>query len=117
MTRARILQAVRDGTLTAASPLTEVPGIGPYLARRLATGAGGGTVGALWNATQGRTTAQVTKTLERALQNERGNQCVSPRTRRSPGATYHTGDINERGYEACAALLAHTRRGSSAALL
>ena len=53
-------------------------------------------------------TEAVQKSLLRALQNERGNQCVrsSPY---DPAAGYHTGDVNEHGYSACVALLDYQR--------
>ena len=57
-------------------------------------------MGDLWRATH-RTLRQVTRLLQRALQNERGNQCLPARAR-GPGSPT-IGDINERGYEAGAA--------------
>lgn len=109
--RARIQRRLRDGDLTYASPLTEVPGIGPYLTARLARATGGNaTVGSFLAALAPRTTAQVVRVLHRALQNARGNQCVSRRAHVDRDArTYHVGDVNERGYEACVALLDHAR--------
>jgi len=96
------------GELTPASPIIDVPGIGPYLADRLARACGAPpplTVGGFWTHTRRRSTATVQRLLARALQNERGNQCVSPHAT-GGGVLYHTGDINEHGYRACAALLA-----------
>ena len=60
------------------------------------------TVGDLWTSTRHLTSSRVLDLLHRALQNERANQCVS--------GSYHTGDVNEKGYEACVALLDIARR-------
>lgn len=111
--RGLIQRALREGTLGAASPLTATHGIGLYIERRLrralkATGSTQPlTLGEFWAATQTRTTAQVERILQRALQNRRANQCVPT----SPGqhAVYHTGDINQVGYEATVTLLDYAR--------
>jgi len=64
------------------------------------------TVGDLWSYTRLKSTARVLQLLLRALQNARGNQCVSKRTvTERDKNTYHVGDINQAGYEACVALL------------
>lgn len=98
-----------DGTLTAASEIIDVPGIGPYLAQRLREAVRAPaalTVGALWRATRRRTTEGVRDFVRRAVQNARANQCVARgRGVRPPPATYHVGDINVRGYEAVLAVL------------
>lgn len=90
---------LRDGRLDATSPLQEVRGIGPYLEERVARALGVPspcTIGQLWQFMHRKTTEQTLRIVHRALQNERCNQCVGG---------YHTGDINEHGYEALAALL------------
>jgi hypothetical protein len=113
--RRRVLEALWDGTVDRASPLTDVPYIGPYLERRLRHSLSFSadtalTVGVLWNRTRRRTTAGTVNLLKRALQNERSNQCVSSRVFGERWRTrYHTGDVNERGYEAVAALLEFNR--------
>ena len=99
--------------------MTEVKGIGSYLSRRISTsflprGAtqvqlASFTVGQLWERAERMTTGAVKKSLLRALQNERGNECVS-RRRGGREEEYHVGDVNQRGYEACVALL-DWRRG------
>lgn len=108
--------------MAGPSPISDVRGIGPYLSLRLSRavrgGAGGGgplTVQAFWDHARTRTTEGVLHLLYRALQNERGNQCVSPRRPPVGGggaaavqaheAVYHAGDVNRGGYEACVALL------------
>lgn len=110
-TRMRVLQALRDGTLAVGSPLADVHALGPYLVRRLvaALGPASATVGGFWLAFRMRTGPVAQRILHRALQNRACNQCVSART----GSThrgYHAGDVNRRGYEACAALLEHAHK-------
>lgn len=94
--------------LTNVDPLTDAPGIGPYLEGRLrrALGIAGRalTVGDLVLGLRNHTTAQVIRVLHRALQNERCNQCVAAGPVGDP-ATYHVGDINQHGYAACANIL------------
>ena len=102
--RAKVRALLGVATITAASGLTSVPGIGAYLAGRL----GDATVGDLWRRMRPRGTDRVLDVLRRALQNERANQCVSSRVR-DDRVRYHVGDVNDHGYEACAALLDHQR--------
>ena len=112
--RHSVTQKLANGDLSSQDPLTAVKGIGPFLASNLAramkTRGEDVTIGQFWAATRRR--RNVEKWLHRALQNERGNQCVnrSPRGR----STYHTGDINTLAYEACVALLDFARDGSEA---
>ena len=70
--RERILRQFADGEVTAASPLTAVVAIGPYLEGRLR----GAlhlpntvplTVGRFWRATRNRTTNGVTQMLRLAV--------------------------------------------------
>ena len=111
--RASVQRALRDGTLTGASAMIDTPGIGAYLEDRLrrtfaprGSRAPSFTVGAFWNAARTKSTARLLRMLQRALQNERGNQCVSDGTlARQAQRTYHVGDINAFGYQACVALL------------
>ena len=109
--RTRVLRALRAGELTATSPLSDVPYLGPYLVDRLARAFRMGTpptIEDLWGALHRRTGEDAARRLHRALQNRTCNQCVATRTRSGGGRReYHTGDVNERGYEACAALLEH----------
>ena len=78
----RVMRAFAGGTLTPASPLTDVPGAGPYLAARLTAvlrrppEAPPATVHDLWRAFATRNTEWVVRAVHRALQNARGNQCV-----------------------------------------
>lgn len=106
--RRLIRRDLAAGSLHAGSRLDEVHGLGAYLARRVQRHlalAAPPTVGQFWARTRTRTSAQVERLLLRALQNRRGNQCVSPRTVGSPGATYHVQDVNHHAYEAVVALL------------
>ena len=109
--RQDIVAKLRSGELNGNSNLRQVKGIGPYLGRRLVTAfqLAQGTLGQLWANTQNLSTDQVIKKMERALQNKRGNQCVSKRTRRSRSLTYHNQDINQFGWEAMVTLLDHAR--------
>lgn len=112
--RERILRQFADGDVTAASPLTAVVAIGPYLETRLRgalhlPNAAVLTVGRFWRATRSRTTDGVTQMLRLALQNERANQCVPTRVQRSHTKVYHVGDVNQYGYEACVTLLNYYR--------
>lgn len=107
--RVRVQRDLASGTVSGADPLVRVRGIGPYLAARLADGLGVPaplTLDDFWERTRPLSTARVQRLLERALQNARGNQCASPGTvARRHEETYHVGDINEFGYQACIALL------------
>jgi hypothetical protein len=100
--------------------LTELPYVGPYIEARLrralrrrndaaaaAAAAGPMTVGEFVVSFRGMHSPRVAHILQRALQNRRGNQCVSPRPERDG---YHVGDVNEYGYEVLARLLEHARR-------
>lgn len=112
--RERVRRELRAGRLTETELLTAVPHIGAYLEGRLRRAFGAGatplTLGEFWHRTRRRTTNGLLRLLHSALQNERANQCVSPRTRATAHRSdYHTGDVNEFGYEACVALLDHAR--------
>lgn len=103
-----VTAALARGDLDAHSLLTDVHGIGPYLAARIARAfAGASTVGDVWNATRTRARVTVERAARRAVQNERANRCVATRVAGSRARTYHVGDLNERGYEALATLLNH----------
>lgn len=110
--RQAIQRDLRNGQLTGQSELHEVRGIGPYLATRLARSlrrVSPITVATFWTATSRLTTPTLGRTLHRALQNERGNQCVATRVGGAVDRTYHTGDVNQFGYEACVTLLDYNR--------
>lgn len=100
---------LRQGLLTAASPLVAVPHVGEYLERRLRRAMGRArplTVGDVWiDLGPPMSPARATRTLRQALQNRRSNQCVRP----APAAddSYHAGDVNVLGYRSCSALLAY----------
>ena len=114
--RRAVTRALADGTVTALSPLSDVPYVGDYLVARLsrfprpnAAAPAVTTVGDLWRATENMTTTVLIGHVQRALQNARGNQCVlsSPRQQRRRGeAHYHTADVNTAGYAAIITLLA-----------
>ena len=106
------------GELTGGSDVEEVHGIGPHLAARLAVAMrrqGRVTIDQLWRFTRNMDGPRAERFLLRALQNARGNQCVRPG--RAGRATYHTGDVNVRAYEALAAVLAFRANAPYAAAL
>jgi hypothetical protein len=111
--RDAVEEQLRDGVLDASSLLTEVRGLGPYLESRLRrtfSREDPMTVGDLWSATRNMNTDQVLRTMYRALQNRRGNQCVSDRLASGDGSPkYHTPDVNVHGFEAVMVLLNHAR--------
>tara|TARA_B110000046_G_scaffold177062_1_gene203442 strand:- start:273 stop:1046 length:774 start_codon:yes stop_codon:yes gene_type:complete len=115
--RGSIQRDLRDGTLTGASPLVAVRGIGTYLEGRLRRALRAPqalTLDSFWRGTRRLTTPQVERVVHRALQNERANQCVSTRVVGQDGNVYHSADVNTVGYEACATLLNAARtRGDS----
>ena len=96
---------MRDGEVDAGSPLSEVPYIGAYLSERAARAlrVPNATVQDLWTGTRNRVRAR--DFVRRIVQNERANQCVATRVANSTRRTYHTTDVNQRGYEALATLL------------
>ena len=99
--------------LVPASPLTDVRGIGSYIEGRLRRALRRNaplTIQTFWTSMRPKSTDRVTRVLYRALQNERGNQCVSSRVSgQRRRKTYHTGDVNQHGYEACVTLLNYQR--------
>lgn len=106
--RSWVRASLEDGSLDATSPLLLVKGIGPYLEARAARAFRKPlplTVGDVWEATGERRDAK--EVVRRIVQNERANQCVSSRVVGEEGRrrAYHAGDLNEKGYEAFAALL------------
>lgn len=111
--RQKVLGLLQDGTIDGDSFLTEVPYVGAYIEGRFRHSfslQNPLTIQTFWNRTRRRTTDGVTNFLRRALQNERSNQCVSTRVSgETHRKTYHTGDINQHGYEAIVALLEHNR--------
>lgn len=113
--RQRIRRAFADGRLTPASALDEVVGVGPYIHRRTSEHLNVApplTVQQFFDRTRTMSTQRVIRLLHRALQNERGNQCVA---RRLDGDNvYHAQDINHHGYEALVTLL-DVNRGSGVA--
>lgn len=109
--REQVLQHFRQGRISLESPLTDVIGIGPYIEgrmRRALNRATALTVGEFVRVMSRRSTPYVLRTLYDVLQNERANQCVSPRTRGN-STKYHAQDINNFGYEALVAVLDHAR--------
>lgn len=100
--RDRVRRVWRDGG--PAARLVDLPGIGAYLAGRIARLVGDDTLASFVSHMRRLPRTAVREHLLRLLQNKRANQCV----RTSPRATrprYHAGDVNQRGYEALAALL------------
>ena len=115
--RQKVERALRDGEVDAGSPLSEVPFVGPYLseraARALRINGRDATVQDLWTGTRNRIRAR--DFVRRIVQNDRANQCVATRVADSSRRTYHTSDVNQRGYEAFATLLNHARRSTRVA--
>lgn len=110
--RQTIQRNLRNGRLTGMSDLRDVRGISDYLAPRIARSLRRGmpiTLNEFWTATSRLTTPTLQRSLQRALQNLRGNQCVSTRIVGEDDDVYHTGDINQFGYEACVTLLDYNR--------
>ena len=108
--RQRVLRDLRANGPDMA--LIDVFMLGPYLAPRLGRAFNGAaTVREFWHSAARLGDATLQHRLLRALQNERSNQCVSTRMEGQEGKnTYHTGDVNERAYQACVALLDELRR-------
>lgn len=111
----RVRGLLRTGQLTDASPLQDVPKIGRFLAAGLQRGVPANTIGEFRRVMAGLTDAAAFRVLSRSLQNQRRNQCVRSSRRQGqegvrPRGEYHTGDINQHGYEAVRALLG-TRPG------
>lgn len=94
--RTKTLRLLRVGQLTPASRMEDIPYVGPYLARRLTRAFGGPQISDLWTAGARMQTHTLERTLHRALQNKKGNQCTNG---------YHVADINYKGYESLAAVL------------
>ena len=109
-------QLLQNGTLDENSLMLQTPGIGHYLNSRLrrafapVNSLAPFTLKQFWDRTRNMSSDRLTTKLKKALQNARSNQCVpsSPRRVQSDD-TYHVGDINQRGYDACIALLRHQR--------
>lgn len=93
-----------NGELTPSSRLTALPHVGAYLYERLrrkyAPRARNITLRQFARSVAALPTAELQIGLQRALQNERTNQCVGRR-----GKRYHVRDINEKGWDAMVALL------------
>ena len=105
--RQKVERALRVREVDERSPLHAVPGIGPYLsaraARALRVEGRTATLRDLWTGTRDR--VQARDFVRRIVQNERANQCVATRVASTTRRTYHTGDVNQHGYEAFATLL------------
>lgn len=110
--RQRVERALRAREIDAKSPLHAVPGIGQYLSTRatraLRVQGRTATVRDLWTGTRNR--VQAREFVRKIVQNERANQCVATRVANTSRRTYHTGDVNEHGYEAFATLLNYAKR-------
>ena len=111
--RQEVLNLLKNGTLNENSLLIQVPHIGSYIEGRFRFSFSAQnpiTLRKFWDRTRRFTTTGVKNLILRSLQNERSNQCVSTRVigqRRRK--SYHTPDVNERGYEAIVALLEYNR--------
>ena len=96
----KIRAEFNSGRLNENSHITELKGIGEYLAnglqRTLAPGRPRLTIDGLANRVARMNTNQVNSTLQRALQNARSNQCADE---------YHIRDVNKRGWRVIVALL------------
>jgi hypothetical protein len=110
--RQRVERALRVREIDERSPLHAVPGIGPYLSTRatraLRVEGRTATVRDLWLGTRNRVKAR--DFVRKIVQNERANQCVATRVASTSRRAYHTGDVNQHGYEAFATLLNYAKR-------
>ncbi len=110
--RQKVERALRDREIDERSPLHAVPGIGQYLSTRatraLRVQGRTATVRDLWTGTRNR--VQAREFVRKIVQNERANQCVATRVANSRQKRYHTGDVNQHGYEAFATLLNYAKR-------
>ena len=101
-----IVQMFRRGELTPMSHLIEIPSIGPYLYRRLRRTLSPNTreltVRMFAHRIRRMDTARLKRTLQRALQNNRNNMCVTSHPRRPD---YHVSDYNVRGCNALFSLI------------
>jgi hypothetical protein len=110
--RQQVERVLRHGEIDEQSPLHAVPGIGQYLSARatraLRVEGRTATVRDLWMGTRNRVRAR--EFVRKIVQNERANQCVATRVANTSRRTYHTGDVNQHGYEAFATLLNYAKR-------
>lgn len=110
--RHKVERALRDSEIDEQSPLHAVPGLGQYLSTRatraLRVQGRTATLRDLWMGTRNR--VQAREFVRKIVQNERANQCVATRVANTSRRTYHTGDVNEHGYEAFATLLNYAKR-------
>lgn len=115
--RQKVERALRDGDIDERSPLFRVPAIGQYLSARatraLRIVGRPATVRDLWLGTRNR--IQARDFIRKMTQNERANQCVATRVANSRQKRYHTGDVNQHGYEAFATLLNYAKRRNNTA--
>ena len=109
--QAEIARRFRTGELTPRSSVEDVKHIGPYLADRLrqtfSPRARVLTIRVFARRIAPMTIEQLRSKLQRALQNERSNQCVPSSTY----GRYHVRDVNDRGWRACRALVHTLARG------
>lgn len=109
--RGQLRLAFRRGELTAASSVTDLKSIGDYLGRRLGESFGRPlTLRRLATRTRNLNTDTLRRKIDEALQNRRGNQCVSVSTR-SPRALYHVPEVNRGGWVTLIALFKIFDRG------
>ena len=114
--RTKVRDSFKDGSWTEHTPLTIVPAIGSYIESRLRRALYRNhtrplTIGEFVKGMRGLGSKRITQILNRALQNKRANQCVSPNTATTRDErTYHTGDVNEHGYEVLATILDYARQ-------
>lgn len=101
-----IVRDFRTGVLHPGSPLLQLKGIGNYLYSRLKLvfrrrATQRFTIAQFAQSITALSSVQLKDTLQKALQNNRGNQCAQ--TNRSP--RHHVPDINERGWIAMVVLI------------
>ena len=114
--RAKVQSSFQDGSWTEQTPLTTVPSIGSYIESRLRRALYRNqrrplTIGEFVKGMRGLGGNRIAQILDRALQNRRANQCVSPNTVATRDErVYHTGDVNEHGYEVLATILDYARQ-------
>ena len=106
-----IARRFRDGELVPRSSIEEIKYIGPYLADRLRRtfnpNARSLTIRMFARRIAPLSIEQLRSKLQRALQNERPNQCVPS----GAYGRYHVKDINDMGWRACRALVHTLARG------
>lgn len=101
----------RDEKITLQTVMTDINGIGKYLYKRIKDGLrinGDLTIRKFVIKFRNKTSSEITEILQLILQNQRGNQCVTSKTKRIK--KYHTRDVNKRGYNICVSILRYVKK-------